>query len=309
MKKLFFLICLGFMVTTCDDGDIINVTLDFEDTFSQCGDLVLFKINESTSETLSIQLPNLTLATILTVDENNIYDETFPLGSTNVFNYRSYGTVPTSNIFCNDVPPANLQIDRNEVSLGGEVRILTELIEDDNDGIPKEDEDLNNNGNFDDDDTDMDGIPNYLDEDDDGDNVLTANELDTENLDGDDNPLTNPLNSDANSLLNPDMIPDYLDPDDDGDGVLTRDEENIVQDENPANDVTDPMAGVDYLNPEVATTVSAAAYREHTIFQTYVVSVVATNLSLPSITQQTLDFGILEDSNTTDSRMITPDFN
>ncbi len=305
MKNIFWLFCISFLLLNCDDGDVKNVTLDFDDTFRQCGNnsLVLYKINTSTSETLSIQLTTTTLAEILTVDENNIYEETFPLGNTNVFNYRSYGRTPLNNFFCNDIPPSNLQIESDEVSLGGSVLISTLLIEDDNDGIPAEDEDLNGNGNYDDDDTDMDGIPNYLDADDDGDNVLTSNEIDNDNLDGDDDPLTNFLDTDG------DDIPDYLDPDDDGDGVLTRDEENINQDQNPANDVTDPNVGADYLNENVATTVPATAYRAHTISQTYVVSALVSNITLPSITQQTLDFGTLEDSQTTSSRSVTPEFN
>ena len=47
MRKLFFVfLCLCLMpVQSCDDGDIITVELDFEDTFESCGEanLVLFK--------------------------------------------------------------------------------------------------------------------------------------------------------------------------------------------------------------------------------------------------------------------------
>ncbi len=56
------------------------------------------------------------------------------------------------------------------------------------------------------------------------------------------------------------------------------------------------------------------AYREHNIIQTYVVSVVVSNISLPSITQQTLDFGTLDNSGanpnlTNTDRQVTPVFN
>ena len=133
-------------------------------------------------------------------------------------------------------------------------------LEDDNDGIPAELEDINENGDLTDDDTDGDGLPNYIDVDDDGDNVLTSVEIDTDNADGDDNPLTNPKDTDG------DGIPNHLDIDDDGDGVNSIDEENLSQDNNPANDFTDP-AIADYLNPDVASTVPASAYRVHTIRQ------------------------------------------
>ncbi|MEY8847744.1 hypothetical protein AB9K26_02955 [Psychroserpens sp. XS_ASV72] len=302
MRKLISLFCLGLLFTTCDDGDIFEVTLDFGDTFSQCGNnsLVFYKINESTNETLSIQIPSLTLEDILDVDDTNTYEESFSLGGTNKFNYRSYGRTPMANFFCNDIPPANLQIDKDETSISGQVTIFTELVEDDEDGIQREDEDINQNGDLEDDDTDNDGIPNYLDVDDDGDNVLTINELDTDNLDGDDNPLTNPMDSDG------DTIPDYLDTDDDGDGVLTRDEENINADNNPTNDFTEINSLVaDYLNPNVTITVPATAFRNHVIQQDYVVKALLTNILLPSITQQNLDFGTLAPSSNNQSLLST----
>jgi hypothetical protein len=312
MRKFLFILCFGFLFTTCDDGDIFEVTLDFEDTFKQCGSLVFFKTNQSTSESLSINFATLTIEDILNVGDDNLYEDTLPIGGTNVFNYRSYANLPADNVlFCNDIPPSNLGIQTDEVSDAGQAFIRTVLIEDDNDGIPSELEDINGNGNLDDDDTDNDGIPNYLDADDDGDNVLTQTELDTLNLDGDDNPLTNPKNTDANSMMNPDTIPDYLDPDDDGDGVLTRDEENTIVNQNPTDDISDPDSGVaDYLNDEVNTTVVATAYRAHIIRMTYTISVTVSNISLPSIRQQTLDFGTLNDSSvTSDTRTGTTVFN
>lgn len=49
-------------------------------------------------------------------------------------------------------------------------------VDDDKDGVPTRDEDLNGDGDPSNDDTDGDGIPNYLDEDDDDDGILTRNE-------------------------------------------------------------------------------------------------------------------------------------
>ncbi|WCO03019.1 hypothetical protein [Psychroserpens ponticola] len=316
MRKFLYIFCFGFLFTTCDDGDIILVSLDFDDEFEQCGELVFYKINENTSETLSILFEDLTLEEILDVDDNFEYETTLPLGGTNVFNYRSYGRTPNNNFFCNDIPPSNLQIESDEVSIGGEVNIKTVLVEDDNDGIPSYLEDENLDGDNDPatnpTDTDGDEIPDYLDEDDDGDNVLTIDEIDTENLDGDNDPTTNPKNTDANSTMNPDMIPDYLDTDDDGDGVLTRDEENFIINNDPMDDKTDenfPLLS-DYLNDQIATTVPATAFRSHEIRMLYTITVTIYNINLPSITQQTFNFGTLNDTNVTvDSRPGSPVFN
>ena len=174
------------------------------------------------------------------------------------------------------------------------------MTEDDNDGIPAELEDINGNGNLEDDDTDADGIPNYLDQDDDGDNVLTTSE--------------NPNYSATDLLVNAqdsdgDGTPDYLDMDDDGDGVKTRDEENLSQDQNPLNDILDPNIGPDYLNPDIKNTIPATKYRTHKINQTFEVSILVENISLPTLSQTRLDFGTLNNGSvTSSSRNPTPVF-
>jgi gliding motility-associated-like protein len=61
-------------------------------------------------------------------------------------------------------------------------------------------------------DTDGDSVPDHSDIDDDGDGIIDANE--DKNLDGDDNPATDPTDSDN------DGYPDYLDIDSDNDGIL-----------------------------------------------------------------------------------------
>lgn len=298
MKKIIILFCSCLFLTTCDDGDIITVELDFGDTFEICGDLVFFKTKDDPSESLSVQITSPSLSI------EDIISATSPItrtinGSSNTFNYRTYNA-SADNFFCNDIPPSDIEIIQDYESLSGIVNIVTVLTEDDNDGIPAELEDINGNGDLDDDDTDGDSIPNYLDDDDDGDNVRTVTE--------------NPEYSQSEGLANAqdtdgDTIPDYLDNDDDGDNVLTRDEENNSQDENPTNDVTNNEVGADYLNAEIATTVTATAYREHKITQTYEVSMFVENIDLEIIAQDVFDFGTLSDSATSSTREVTPDFN
>ncbi|WP_372754582.1 hypothetical protein [Mariniflexile sp.] len=302
MRKLFFVISSFALLSlyTCDDGDIINVEFEFDNTFQACGTngLVFYKTKEDPSESLSIIISSLEIADLLEVGEDNIYEGEFTLSSTNTFNYRTYSNTSLPSLFCNDVPSSEINITKDLVSTSGNVYIKTVLTEDDNDGIEAALEDINGNGNLDDDDTDGDGIPNYLDADDDGDNVLTKDEDPDQNGDGD---LSDALDTDG------DGIPDYLDPDDDGDGVLTRDEENQSEDNNPANDISILIA--DYLNPQVSTKVPAKAYREHTIIQTYVVTLTVSNFNLEVISFDTFDFGVLEDSALSTSRKVTPDPN
>lgn len=311
MRKLFMLFMTFSILTACDDGDIITVEFDFGDTFLSCGELVFYQIKESPFETLSLKItdPNITLEDLIAVDEagNLIVDEEIVIainGNENQFNYRSYNTNPTP-LFCNDVPPSNIQITEDLSSTSGSAFINVSLEKDDNDGIPADFEDENtdedDNPATNPTDTDNDGIPDYLDVDDDGDNVLTSVELADDNEDGDDDPLTNPRDTDN------DGRPNYLDIDDDDDGVLTIDEENNTVDQNPANDFTDPNIA-DYLNPVINTEVPATAYRPHTINQQFTILLRVANINFQTITQERFDMGSLNDSRLNDTRIVTPDF-
>ncbi|GAA4975306.1 hypothetical protein [Algibacter aquimarinus] len=299
MRKFIFLFCAFsfFVIHSCDDGEVIDIELDFEDTFEACGesDLVLYKTKEDPSESLSILITNITLSELLEVGDDN----TLELSESGTLFYRTYSDSDLPNdLFCSDVPPkVDIVIDEQDAV---NIEINTTLVEDDNDGILAALEDINGNGNLEDDDTDGDGLPNYIDADDDGDNILTINE----NPDPDeDDIITDAQDTDG------DGTPDYLDADDDGDGINTRDEENDSQDQNPANDITNSDVGPDYLNPEVSTLVAATAYRTHTILQTYLVTVNVTDISLSFLSQQNLDFGALQNGSLSDSRQAIPDFN
>lgn len=297
-KSFLFLLSLLFIgFFSCDDGDIITIELDFGETFEACegvSDLVFYKTKNDPSESLSLLIDDYSLDDILTVSDDNTFSES----KSAVINYRTYSDESISNLFCNDIPPnVNITLDESDSCTA---EISTVLTEDDNDGIIAILEDINGNGNLEDDDTDGDGLPNYIDADDDGDNILTVDEEPDPNAD---NTLDDSQDTDG------DGIPDYLDDDDDGDGVKTRDEENFSQDQRPNNDITNSDIGADYLNPVVANNVSATKFREHTIIQTYLVTINVTGISLSFISQEPLDFGFLSDNSLSDSRKVTPGFN
>ncbi len=305
MRNLFSILIVCFLFTNCNDGDIITVEIDFEDTFSYCEDsseLVFYKTENDPSESLSIKL-NDTIGSLIELDDDNLLVNSFATfelsSSANSFHYRTYNEMLPTPYFCEAVTP-DITITNNSESTTGTVTVETVLTEDDNDGIPAELEDINGNGNLEDDDTDEDGIPNYLDDDDDGDNVETLKE--------------NPNYSASNGLteaqdFDGDGRPDYLDTDDDGDGVLTRDEENeLTQDQNPTNDITDHDIDADYLNDQVSETLSATAFREHTIEQIFTITVVVSGFSFPNLNQDEVDFGTLDPAPTSE-RTLTPDFN
>ncbi|MCF1192739.1 hypothetical protein LRR18_14175 [Mangrovimonas sp. AS39] len=320
MQKFLALFSLAFLVFACDDGDVLTINIDFDDEFYACGQTVFYKTKEDPTESLSLYVDDADVLNDIFqlefVDENELLVQLVneSLTGSGTFNYRTYNRDNINNIFCNDVPPADLQINQDYVSSSSYILTIA-LLQDDNDGVPAELEDINGNGDLYDDDTDGDGIPNFLDADDDGDNILTIVELDDNDLvdangDGDNDddvdgdPLTNPVDTDG------DGIPNYLDNDDDGDFVLTIDEENITQDNNPSNDFTNPNVA-DYLNSDVATTVPATAYRPHNMSLNFSIHLEVNNVTFEFLEQDTFDFGELQSSSdvpTSYTRTVTPPF-
>ena len=299
MRKFLCLLLIFLILPACDDGDVITVELNFGESFQACeslSNLVLYKTKTEPTESLSLLITSTSKADLIAVGAGGTSTTT---KSATIY-YRTYSnaTLP-NNLFCTNIPP-NVTIIQDE-SDACSVEFSTVLVEDDQDDVTAILEDRNGDGNLDNDDTDLDGLPDYIDMDDDGDNVLTKNENPDPNGDGF---LDDAQDTDG------DGIPDYLDDDDDGDGILTRDEENQSQDLNPENDITNGTLGIaDYLNPEVAIVVSETAYRQHTIYQTYNVSAQVRDISLSFLSQELLDFGILNDAITTNSRKETPPFN
>ena len=299
MKPIYLLLICSCLLT-CNDGDIITTELDFEDTFESCGNIVFYKTKSQPAQTFSLQITNpvLTIDELKQVDEDNYFTTERTIdGKSNTLNLRSFKELP-SNYFCNDIPPGENLLTKSEFSTNGKAIFETQLVEDDNDGIPAEYEDLNNNGDLTDDDTDGDGLPNYIDFDDDGDNVLTSAEATNFN---EINFLGNARDTDN------DGIPDYLDNDDDNDGVNTIDEESFTQDENPLNDITNVNVGADYLNSAISISTPFKAYRVHVIKQEYNVSIYLNNITLPTLTQDVYYFGKLKNTGLTNTeRYVTP---
>tara|TARA_R100000306_G_scaffold14130_5_gene16988 strand:- start:19191 stop:20099 length:909 start_codon:yes stop_codon:yes gene_type:complete len=296
MKNLLFFILVLATLQSCDDGDIIVTTFDFEDADLQlCGDgneYVFYKINNEVSESLSLQL---TTTDSLFLEDGT---ETYALdGTGNVVNYRRFSSNVTGDYFCSPIPPTAPTVNIDYVASSGTVTLNTTVIRDDNDGLEDETGD-----------TDRDGIPDSYDFDDDGDNVPTAAELDTEDEDGDGDPLTNPLDTDN------DGIPNYLDPDDDGDGTPTiyEDRDMNLNPQDDSNGTGENETIPDYLNDQVDEETIIETFRVHSYSLNSDVSIRLSNIVLvngkESIIRETLSLGEIEGVFTDDDVTTTPTF-
>lgn len=273
MKKIFLLLTFSIILGSCNDGDVIVTTFDFTDEeLNNCGEpggYVLFKINNSTFESISLSLN--TANEIFEIEEVQNFDLN---GEGNVVNYRKYNGAIEADYFCANVPPTSPSVNSEYIGASGEAVITNTITLDDEDGIVEEISDL---------DTDGDLLLDYYDFDDDGDNVPTLIELGADYING----ITDePQNSDD------DDIPDYLDTDDDNDDILTRDED-LNNNQDPTDDLTD--GAPNYLNGNVQEETIATAYRVHTYNYNSDVSVLLTNLVLingeDQIIQETMDLG------------------
>lgn len=242
-------------MTSCDDGNIITTTFDFDEetslTLCQQNNLnVLHFIDQETNEAISFvfSLEDFD-GTFIEDNEQIVLDIEIPLNATNSVTYRRLSSSISGNqYFCQEVPPSSPQvIDEFVSTTGGTATLQIRITEQDDDDGVDEEEDFNI-------DSDGDGIPDFLDIDDDNDNVETRVEAVFE-VDENGNPIPGQyVDTDG------DGIPNYLDDDDDGDGVLTINEDlNYCEDPenpglNPANDLN--VDGLpNYLNPEATESV------------------------------------------------------
>lgn len=319
LQRSFYFCVFTFILislSACDDGDIIvtDFNFDADTSLEACrSDAVIdtaenqippievfYTINKDPDESISINIKNSSfngkyngLASTDTVK--------LPVNNSNEIIYRTYNGKVGNDYFCQPVPPSQPRVDEEYVSTnGGEVVLITVITDqDDDDGIPPEDESENGNPTDFNYDTDGDGIPNFLDTDDDNDNVPTAVEINLSDA---------PLNEDGYPDSDQDGVPNYLDPDDDGDGVPTRYEDLNAFDAgsseeeaelNPLDDQNEE--GVpNYLNPNATESLEVDYYRDNTISRTFRTRVIGRNITLKNtatdeeITVENLNFGYLK---------------
>lgn len=302
MRNFLVFVCLSLFLVSCDDGDIINVNLDFPETLNRCENLtnnyLLYTTRTDPDESLSLLMTkNATTEAFFTTASDPDNPETFTLGENGSrFNYRTYNITPT---FCTQISdPDLIVLEDYEAADTATVNVITTIVDDDNDGIPTVDEDANLDNDNDPasnpTDTDLDGIPNYIDEDDDNDNVLTKDEDD--NLDEDDNPFTEARDTDG------DGTPDYLEEDDDNDMILTRLEDESGN-QNPTDDFLNDLPGElpRFLNPEATDSFTDSGTRVTRYTRTFTTRFTIENLGIAIINSTFLDFGAFISTQTIDN--------
>jgi len=289
-KYHFLLIIVLYFLISCDDGDVIVSSFNFDENTSlslcQQEDInVLFFIDSETNEAISFRFPNEDFQGVFT-GLDSIQTVEISIDSNNEVVYRKLSASTNgADYFCQQIPPSSPQVTEEFVSTTGGMAVLEIRIsdQDDDDSVPPEIEDRNGNGNLFDDDSDGDGIPDFLDTDDDNDNVLTASE-ELEAVDDNGNVITDDNGDVVYVDTDGDGVPNYLDNDDDGDGILTRNEDLNACDDpenpvlNPDNDLNaDGLAN--YLNENATESRDINVVKRNTITRSFFTQVFFTDIT------------------------------
>lgn len=127
MKKLWLLFVLVFAFG-CDDGDLPLEEIDFESTAAvagcdpvTAGVTLLFRIDSA--EALILEIPNTLIVNTVTEDEMP-REANLTNSSINAY-YRGFNTTITSNYFCSELPPADIQVNLEYTANNGIIKVVT----------------------------------------------------------------------------------------------------------------------------------------------------------------------------------------
>lgn len=128
MKNFFALLLITVLFSSCDDGDLTQVSFDFDASVAdKCGsgtpDFFIYKIQDQRA--LIIQLPENSFENEISADKT-----TPPLtltinNTTNRLIYREYSGTVTSNTMCSTVPVSNPIVTAERAATSGTITITT----------------------------------------------------------------------------------------------------------------------------------------------------------------------------------------
>ncbi|MCK0109885.1 hypothetical protein MWU58_11320 [Flavobacteriaceae bacterium S0825] len=129
-KSFFILLATIFTITSCDDGDIITVDLEFDKTLALCGNensanYVIYDIKTDTNESLTLLFPVNDANKLIFNPIDNPHSGSFNIDNNTVkFNYRTYNGDPEEMI-CQEIPSSTVSIIRDYEAENGTVYYTT----------------------------------------------------------------------------------------------------------------------------------------------------------------------------------------
>lgn len=111
------------MLFSCNDGNFEVPSMEFKTSISECGDLLLYRLNEAKTEAIAISLSEDTLPT----EETEV---SISLGSSTTVTYLIFDTKVGPTYFCNNIPPTTPKVLQNYTATNGNIIINTIAITD-----------------------------------------------------------------------------------------------------------------------------------------------------------------------------------
>jgi len=142
MRHYFLLlISLSFIITSCNDGDIITVNLEFEDELLLCentnsSNYVIYKTKSDPDESLTLLFPANATNDLIFYPIENDHEATLKINNSSSntvkFNYRTYDGDPLS-LICQEIPSSTIHITNDYKAEEAEFNTISTF--DDVDGI------------------------------------------------------------------------------------------------------------------------------------------------------------------------------
>ena len=126
MRKLFFvLLSLSIILTSCNDGDVITIDLEFDKELSLCGDInstnyVVYDTKSDPNESLTLLFSGSATNDLIFNPETTPYDGSFNISSSVQFNYRTYDGDPLE-LICKEIPSSTINITNDYEASSGTV--------------------------------------------------------------------------------------------------------------------------------------------------------------------------------------------
>lgn len=134
-KSLFILFISIFTITSCDDGDIITIDLDFDKELALCGDVnssnyVIYDIKSDPDESLTLLFPVNDTNNLIFNPVDDMHTGTLTINNSSVtFNYRTYNGDPLE-LICQDIPSSTVTITNDYVATNGIVDYTSTYVDD-----------------------------------------------------------------------------------------------------------------------------------------------------------------------------------
>ncbi len=102
------------MLFSCNDGDFEVPSMEFKASISECGDLLLYRLNESGTESIAISLSKSDF-------EQKVGKKIINLGKTIKVTYLIFDAKVGANYFCNNIPPTSPKVLQTYTATSGKI--------------------------------------------------------------------------------------------------------------------------------------------------------------------------------------------